>query len=753
MKTNICKFLALFLLVLSSILAGQITLNPGDVVVLAANGAKAATPQKLQVSNVVIPIAANGVYVKQSGTMGSSGMEYWKHETQNYYLYCDDYSLYFYWYLDNNTTDDDDALFYANMPSGTDLNFIKTNYPSPDLVNIVGNSNWVGAPNVGATGTGTAGLTNHVGTATAITIVEYVASVAPTVTTQAVTSIASTTATGNGNITSLGVPNPTAHGVCWNTTGTPTISDSKVDNGAASNTGAFTATITGLNPGTLYYVRAYATNSAQTSYGEQVSFTTNPAMSGVYTVGTGGSFPTLNGTGGLFYKINNSLVTGNITAKIVSNLAETTTTYLSQQTESGAGNYRLRIIPDGTVSRTITGMQSVLIGFNGGDRVTIDGTAAKLLTFDNSNNTSGSGVIPFMIFNSDNDTITNCIIKSVNPASSYVKGISISSSTGTVISKNKIYSLSSGAAADVTAIECYASYATTSINNNMITLTPSTTGKVIGIENTINSVTALNIDYNSIYIGGIQSGSANSYAFGKTGSIVNLRLKDNIFYNARTNLVKVTAAKHYAVYMTNTDGMDDRDYNLLYSASNFIGRMGATDYTTLANWSYLTGDDDHSQSSTLIFEDYSSGDLRFTRATANSAVFDKGTPISGITDDYLGKSRTALFYTQVDIGAYELPQSSGLDDNILPFETSLAQNYPNPFNPTTSISYQLSAMSDVQLSIYNAKGELVKTLVNGLQNAGRYSVNFDGAAFNSGLYFYKLEADGKSMVKRMLLVK
>ena len=97
---------------------------------------------------------------------------------------------------------------------------------------------------------------------------------APTVTTQAVSSIASTTATGNGNITSLGTPNPTAHGVCWNTTGTPTTSDSKVDKGAASATGAFTASMTGLTANTTYYVRAYATNTAGTSYGTEVSFTT-----------------------------------------------------------------------------------------------------------------------------------------------------------------------------------------------------------------------------------------------------------------------------------------------------------------------------------------------------------------------------------------------------------------------------------------------------------------------------------------------
>ena len=106
---------------------------------------------------------------------------------------------------------------------------------------------------------------------------------APTVTTQAVTDIAITTATGNGNVTDLGTPNPTAHGVCWNTSGTPTTSDSYTDEGAASATGAFTSNITSLSPNTTYYVRAYATNTAGTVYGAQVSFTTDPEAPTVTT--------------------------------------------------------------------------------------------------------------------------------------------------------------------------------------------------------------------------------------------------------------------------------------------------------------------------------------------------------------------------------------------------------------------------------------------------------------------------------------
>lgn len=96
---------------------------------------------------------------------------------------------------------------------------------------------------------------------------------APTVTTQAVTAIAETTATGNGNVTAAGSETVTARGVCWDTATAPTTADSTAT--AAGTTGAYTASITGLTTGTLYYVRAYATNSVGTSYGAEVTFTTD----------------------------------------------------------------------------------------------------------------------------------------------------------------------------------------------------------------------------------------------------------------------------------------------------------------------------------------------------------------------------------------------------------------------------------------------------------------------------------------------
>ncbi len=91
-------------------------------------------------------------------------------------------------------------------------------------------------------------------------------------TTQA-SSVTGTTASSGGNITSDGGASVTARGVCWSTTTNPTITDSKTADG--TGTGAFSSSITGLTGGSQYYVRAYATNSAGTAYGTEISFTTS----------------------------------------------------------------------------------------------------------------------------------------------------------------------------------------------------------------------------------------------------------------------------------------------------------------------------------------------------------------------------------------------------------------------------------------------------------------------------------------------
>lgn len=94
----------------------------------------------------------------------------------------------------------------------------------------------------------------------------------PVVTTSSVSNVTYNSATGGGNVTSQGGSTITARGICWSTSSNPTIADAHTTE--TGTTGTFTSQMTGLNYNTLYYVRAYATNSQGTGYGNEVSFTT-----------------------------------------------------------------------------------------------------------------------------------------------------------------------------------------------------------------------------------------------------------------------------------------------------------------------------------------------------------------------------------------------------------------------------------------------------------------------------------------------
>jgi len=90
---------------------------------------------------------------------------------------------------------------------------------------------------------------------------------------------------------------------------------------------------------------------------------------------------------------------------------------------------------------------------------------------------------------------------------------------------------------------------------------------------------------------------------------------------------------------------------------------------------------------------------------------------------------------------------------------ALRNNYPNPFNPETTIKYQLPEAGDVTLEVYNMLGQVVRTLVNQHQTAGRYAVQWDanndnGQALSSGIYFYRVQVGGEfNDVRKMLLLK
>jgi uncharacterized protein (TIGR02145 family) len=142
--------------------------------------------------------------------------------------------------------------------------------------------------------------TNSVGTAYGNDVPFTASAVTPTLTTATISSPTRTTAVSGGNITNNGGAAVTARGVCWSTTSGPVVTGFHTSDG--SGNGAFTSNIAGLSPGTTYYVRAYATNSAGTAYGNELSFASSPVQ-----------VPTLTTTAVTGVALTTAISGGNIT--------------------------------------------------------------------------------------------------------------------------------------------------------------------------------------------------------------------------------------------------------------------------------------------------------------------------------------------------------------------------------------------------------------------------------------------------------
>ena len=112
----------------------------------------------------------------------------------------------------------------------------------------------------------------------------------------------------------------------------------------------------------------------------------------------------------------------------------------------------------------------------------------------------------------------------------------------------------------------------------------------------------------------------------------------------------------------------------------------------------------------------------------------------------LSDAEIQALYNEGPLGIEELEYSSTR-------EFSLCQNYPNPFNPSTTIRYGLPNRSHVTLAVFNTLGQQVALLQNGEQVAGYHEVKFDGSDLASGVYFYRLSAEGFVQSKRFVLLK
>ncbi len=143
------------------------------------------------------------------------------------------------------------------------------------------------------------------------------------------------------------------------------------------------------------------------------------------------------------------------------------------------------------------------------------------------------------------------------------------------------------------------------------------------------------------------------------------------------------------------------------------------------------------------------GDSNQAAITVNDANWTGSDTLTFTAADQGGK-------TNSDTAVFTVNGPSALRDAVsgIPVHFSLKQNYPNPFNPVTHIRYQLAHAAKVKITVYNALGQKVATLVNAQQQSGHYKVTFNGADLASGVYVYRMSTStGFVETKKMILIK
>ncbi len=126
-----------------------------------------------------------------------------------------------------------------------------------------------------------------------------------------------------------------------------------------------------------------------------------------------------------------------------------------------------------------------------------------------------------------------------------------------------------------------------------------------------------------------------------------------------------------------------------------------------------------------------------------------GQTFTGVALNRSSVNRVGFWY----LPGQKLMISDGQAESTVPTQYRLEQNYPNPFNPTTTITFDVPALHQVELAVYDVMGRRVAVLVDGVLAAGRHEATWQAGKLPSGTYFYRLTAGAFSQTKALTLLK
>ena len=552
------------------------------------------------------------------------------------------------------------------------------------------------------------------------TFTSLAAIVPPTVITASASSILVKTAKSGGTVTLWGGDTVKARGVCWNTTGNPTVSNNKTIDG--TDIGSFTSGLTGLTGNILYHVRAYATNSAGTGYGGDSTFTTQTQQRDTTVVvakdGTG-NYTTLqaafnaipaNYTGAwkIFvkkgkYHEKDTLAAGKVNVVLEGELRDSTVIWNDDYSDNPATGKL------GT-SSTFT------ITLNADDFI------AKNITFENTYwpnryGTTANTQAVAVSANGDRQEFINCVFNGYQDTY-YTRG---STATGRAYHKKCIFK---GTVDYIFGRNiCVFDSCTflTARNGGTITAGATDAASLYGY-----------VFRNCILLGDTVSSTDS------TGWVRSAYTSANGYYLGRPwqSNPRTVYMHCYESANLNPAGWTTMSVNpTLYAEFNCYGPGFTTSRGTVTGWPAAN------QARLLTYAEASTYTLTniFAKNSASSSL---------ITYDWIPTNATAADVMPIAVSVAQDQRAAAI-----PTEYKLSQNYPNPFNPSTIIRYDLPKSGVVTLKVYDLFGREVATLVNGVRAAGTHQEIFDARGLASGVYFARLKTEAMSSTIKLVLMK
>jgi len=615
----------------------------------------------------------------------------------------------------------------------------------------------------------------------------------PVITTASAFNVSTTFAFSGGNISSDGGSAVTQRGVCWNTTGNPTLADSTVSSRAGS--GAYVSFLDSLQPATKYYARSFATNAAGTSYGSQITFTTLTSL----------SVPALTTTAASKILVATASSGGNVTAwggdtVDVRGVCWNTTgtpAITDNKTENGTGVGSFTSVLAGLAQNTtyyVRAYATNSIGTGYGNQITFKtqipaADVKKVVAKDGS----GDYLTVQEAFNAVPDNYTGRYIIYVKKGTYKEK---------LLLAQNKINVILVGQDRDSTILtyDDYAGKAGGTSNSYSVAIEADDfTAMNITFQNTVKNdgsfsdqqAVALRVNgdrqayfdctilgYQDTYYtwGGRGTGRTyhkNNLIEGSVDFIFgrNIVVFDSCTIKENRNNGTLTAASTEAsskfgyVFMNSKIVSDATGFDGNPITTFYLGRPWQAAPRTV----FLNSEEPANLNSAgwlawnvapALYAEYNGTGDGFKpaqRVAWSSQLTDSAAATYTIENIFSRNSVTPAYgFDWIPVK----PDISGVlsvndkKSPEVPRVFHLAQNFPNPFNPSTTIQFTVAERGFTTLKVFNTLGQEVAQVFTGEAEPGKlYSLQFNAASLASGLYFTVLESNNNHAVKKIMLLK